>query len=287
MLDRKGKPYSSRPNTSPGMTDHSLVPMAARHRIGPSKTCESDSRAGAARRAGRRSCGITAACQRRANALYALALGLGAYAGVRVCSSPRVFSLKTIVVGGELQHVAREEIVRALPGPRKGTFFTVDLEAGGRCSRGFLGAPSRTTARLARSTGKCASKSTWRSRSGPKTRAAAREYHGSYSAGRVTLPLPVFSGPPGARRSHANATLPFAVCCSPRPRTPAGAAEFQTVMAGQALQRAHGAARARLDKDRSRAVLQGSSPYTRRPSGNPAAFRLCRPALSNGLPCRS
>ena len=31
MLDRKGKPYFLEINTSPGMTDHSLVPMAARH----------------------------------------------------------------------------------------------------------------------------------------------------------------------------------------------------------------------------------------------------------------
>ncbi|MGB5080457.1 MAG: D-alanine--D-alanine ligase [Burkholderiales bacterium] len=31
MLDRTGKPYFLEANTSPGMTDHSLVPMAARH----------------------------------------------------------------------------------------------------------------------------------------------------------------------------------------------------------------------------------------------------------------
>ena len=31
MLDRSGKPYFLEANTSPGMTDHSLVPMAARH----------------------------------------------------------------------------------------------------------------------------------------------------------------------------------------------------------------------------------------------------------------
>jgi D-alanine-D-alanine ligase len=31
MLDRTGKPYFLEVNTSPGMTDHSLVPMAARH----------------------------------------------------------------------------------------------------------------------------------------------------------------------------------------------------------------------------------------------------------------
>jgi D-alanine-D-alanine ligase len=31
MLDRTGKPYFIEVNTSPGMTAHSLVPMAARH----------------------------------------------------------------------------------------------------------------------------------------------------------------------------------------------------------------------------------------------------------------
>ena len=31
MLDRSGKPQFLEVNTSPGMTDHSLVPMAARH----------------------------------------------------------------------------------------------------------------------------------------------------------------------------------------------------------------------------------------------------------------
>src|SRR5581483_668424 len=31
MLDRSGKPYFLEINTAPGMTDHSLVPMAARH----------------------------------------------------------------------------------------------------------------------------------------------------------------------------------------------------------------------------------------------------------------
>jgi len=31
MVDRSGKPYFLEVNTSPGMTDHSLVPMAARH----------------------------------------------------------------------------------------------------------------------------------------------------------------------------------------------------------------------------------------------------------------
>ena len=64
-----------------------------------------------------------------ANALYALALALIAYAVALVLAESPAFSLKTIVVGGELRHVARGEIVGALQGRVKGTFFTVDLEA--------------------------------------------------------------------------------------------------------------------------------------------------------------
>ena len=30
MLDKRGRPFLLEVNTSPGMTDHSLVPMAAR-----------------------------------------------------------------------------------------------------------------------------------------------------------------------------------------------------------------------------------------------------------------
>jgi len=40
-----------------------------------------------------------------------------------------VFLLKTIVVGGELDRVERRDIVNALQGRVRGTFFTVDLES--------------------------------------------------------------------------------------------------------------------------------------------------------------
>ena len=39
MLDKRGRPYLLEVNTSPGMTDHSLVPMAARAVGTPTKTC--------------------------------------------------------------------------------------------------------------------------------------------------------------------------------------------------------------------------------------------------------
>jgi len=55
-----------------------------------------------------------------ANALYALALALITYAGALVLAESPAFSLKTIVVGGELRHVARDEIVGAYPLGRVG-----------------------------------------------------------------------------------------------------------------------------------------------------------------------
>jgi cell division protein FtsQ len=64
-----------------------------------------------------------------AGALAALALGLVAYAGGRVLLDSPAFLLKTIVVEGTLARVQSREIVDALQGRLRGTFFTVDLEA--------------------------------------------------------------------------------------------------------------------------------------------------------------
>lgn len=64
-----------------------------------------------------------------AGVLCALALGLLAYAGGRVLLDSPAFLLRTIVVEGGLERVERREIVDALQGRLRGTFFTVDLEA--------------------------------------------------------------------------------------------------------------------------------------------------------------
>jgi len=64
-----------------------------------------------------------------AGALAALALALLAYAGGRVLVESPAFLLKTIVVDGELDRVERRNIVNALQGRVRGTFFTVDLES--------------------------------------------------------------------------------------------------------------------------------------------------------------
>jgi len=64
-----------------------------------------------------------------ANLLYAAALALIAYTGSRVLFDSQAFSLRTVVIGGELPHVTRSEIVSALQRRVTGTIFTVDLEA--------------------------------------------------------------------------------------------------------------------------------------------------------------
>lgn len=64
-----------------------------------------------------------------AGVLAALALGLLGYAAGRVLLDSPVFLLKTIVVGGDLDRVERRDVVSALQGRVKGTFFTVDLES--------------------------------------------------------------------------------------------------------------------------------------------------------------
>jgi cell division protein FtsQ len=64
-----------------------------------------------------------------AGALAALALGLFAYAGLRVLADSAAFQLRSIVVEGSLERVGRREIVDALQGRVRGTFFTVDLES--------------------------------------------------------------------------------------------------------------------------------------------------------------
>jgi cell division protein FtsQ len=64
-----------------------------------------------------------------AAALAAVALALLGFAGGRVLVEAPVFLLKTIVVGGDLDRVERHDIVNALQGRVRGTFFTVDLES--------------------------------------------------------------------------------------------------------------------------------------------------------------
>jgi cell division protein FtsQ len=64
-----------------------------------------------------------------AGVLAALAFALLAYAGGSVLLESPAFLLKTIAVEGDLVRVERREIINALQGRVRGTFFTVDLEA--------------------------------------------------------------------------------------------------------------------------------------------------------------
>lgn len=64
-----------------------------------------------------------------ANAMFVLALGLGGYIAVRVLSTSPAFPLRAIEVQGELHHVTRGEILSALQGRVKGTFYSADLDA--------------------------------------------------------------------------------------------------------------------------------------------------------------
>lgn len=64
-----------------------------------------------------------------ANALFALALGLAVYIAVRVLLTSPAFPLRAIYIQGDLHHVARGEILGALQGRVKGTFFSADLDA--------------------------------------------------------------------------------------------------------------------------------------------------------------
>ena len=63
-----------------------------------------------------------------ANGLLAVALAALAYTGFRLVFESPAFPLRTIRLEGDLRHLAQADVVRALQGKVKGTFFTVDLE---------------------------------------------------------------------------------------------------------------------------------------------------------------
>lgn len=64
-----------------------------------------------------------------ANALYAVALVLLTYGAARFLFESSAFALRTVHVDGDLQRVVRADVIRALQGKVRGTFFTVNLEA--------------------------------------------------------------------------------------------------------------------------------------------------------------
>jgi len=145
-----------------------------------------------------------------ANALYTLALALIIYSGARVLFESSVFSLKTIVVGGELRQVSRGEIVSALQGRVKGTFFTVDLEA---VRALFEGIPWVRRAELRRSwpdrlevhIEEHVALARWGQRRDPQL----VNTHGELFRGQGDATLPVFSGPAGSEGEVTQRYLSF------------------------------------------------------------------------------
>jgi cell division protein FtsQ len=133
-----------------------------------------------------------------ANLLYAAALAAIAYTGSRYLFASPAFSLKTIVVDGELRRVAREDIVAALQGRVRGTVFNVDLEAVRALFEGVpwvrraqvrRGWPDRLEVRIEEHV----ALARWGQESGRLVNT-----HGELFSGRSDLALPVFSGPAGS-----------------------------------------------------------------------------------------
>jgi len=145
-----------------------------------------------------------------ASLLYAAALAPFAYAGSRVLFGSPAFSLKTIVVDGELQRVARGDIVAALQGRVTGTIFTVDLEAvrallesvpwvrNAEVRRGW---PDRLEVRIEEHVALA--------RWGQGSEQRLVNTHGEPFSGRVDAPLPVFSGPAGSEGEVARRYATF------------------------------------------------------------------------------
>ena len=150
-----------------------------------------------------------------ANLLYAAALALLAYAGSRVLVQSPAFSLRTVVIGGELRHVTRGEIVAALQGRVMGTIFTVDLEAvralfesvpwvrRAEIRRGW---PDRLEVRVEEHV----ALARWGEGSGRLVNT-----HGELFSGRVDAPLPVFSGPAGSESEVARRYAAFRELLAP------------------------------------------------------------------------
>ena len=145
-----------------------------------------------------------------ASTLYALALALIAYAGARVLFESPAFSLKRIIVEGELRHVARGEIVDALQGRVKGTFFTVDLEAVRALFEGIpwvrraelrRGWPDRLEVRLEEHV----ALARWGQRREPQL----VNTHGELFRGQSDATLPLFSGPAGSEAEVARRYASF------------------------------------------------------------------------------
>lgn len=150
-----------------------------------------------------------------ANALYAVALALLAYAGSRLLSESPGFPLKTVVVQGELQRVTRGDIAGALQDRVKGTFFSADLDSVRALLEGVRWVrrakvrrawPDRLEIQIEEHV----ALARWQ---GGEPRLI--NTHGEPFLGRSEASLPLFSGPAGSESEVARRYLVFRELLSP------------------------------------------------------------------------
>jgi cell division protein FtsQ len=144
-----------------------------------------------------------------AGLLYAAALGLLGYAAARFVAESPAFPLRSIVVEGQLRQVTRSDIVSALQGRVRGSFFSVDLES---VRALFESIPWVRHAEVRRSwpdrlevqIEEHVALARWQSRE-PRL----VNTHGELFSGRVEGALPLFSGPAGSEAEIARLYASF------------------------------------------------------------------------------
>ena len=151
-----------------------------------------------------------------ANAIFVLAFALLAYAaGAALAHSP-AFLLRVIRVEGDLGHVSRGQIVDALQGRVRGTFFTVDLEAIRSAFEAIPWVrraevrrhwPDRLDVRLEEHVALA--------RWGQQSDGLLVDTHGDVFAGHSDAALPILAGPPGSEREVARRYAQFRALLEP------------------------------------------------------------------------
>jgi len=144
-----------------------------------------------------------------ATGLLAVAFALLAHAGSRLLFESSAFPLRTIRLEGDLQHIARSDVVRALQGV-SGAFFTVDLQA---ISALFEGIPWVRRAEVRRQWPDCLEvkieEHVALGRWGQGKESRLVNPHGELFSGRSDAVLPLLSGPTGTEGEVVRRYLSF------------------------------------------------------------------------------